>query len=33
MIGGQKGHKDVCQMLIQHGAEVNYQQKVHHDMT
>ena len=33
IVGGQKGHKDVCQMLIQHGAEVNHQHKVHHDMT
>ena len=27
------GHEDVCQMLIQHGAEVNHQHKVDHDMT
>ena len=27
-MASQNGHADVCQLLIQHGAEVNHQQEV-----
>ena len=32
-MAGQEGHREVCQLLIQHGADVNHQwTEVHHEV-